>query len=187
MTYLAIEKLNTIINENIGKNIYDYNIFIETGTFCGHTILALEPYFRQVHTIEISEKYFIEFEKYKNNLGKLKINNYFGDSVDLIPKLLKVLNSEDNCIFWLDGHWSSGDTGKGEKDCPLIEECISIDSTYKSNKGIILIDDYRLFGTKLNENWMDITEYNIQQTFKNFIIIKKFVFEDILVLYIEKK
>jgi hypothetical protein len=186
MSYLSIENLNTIVNGYLGKNIYDYNTFIETGTLLGYTILTVDPYFKKVHTIEISEKYFMEFEKHKNNLGKLKINNHLGDSVELIPKLLKVLDSKDNCIFWLDGHWSSGDTGKGEKDCPLLEECVEIDSSYKSDNAIILIDDYRLFGTHMNENWIDITEHSIQKSFKNFRIANKFIFEDILVLYIEK-
>lgn len=186
MSYLSIEKLNTIVNEKLEKNLYDYSTFIETGTLFGYTILTVEPYFRKVHTIEIAEKFFMEFEQHKNNLGKLQINNHLGDSVEIIPKLLKVLDSKDNCIFWLDGHWSSGDTGKGEKDCPLIEECLAIDSSYKSDNAIILIDDYRLFDTNINENWLDITENNILKCFKTFSVTKNFVFDDVLVLYIEK-
>lgn len=186
MSYLSIEKLNIIIDEHLQKNIKDYGVFIETGTFCGNTIFMMEPHFNKLHTIEISEKYFLDFEKNKNGLGKLKINNHLGDSVKIIPKLVKILDENDKCIFWLDGHWSSGDTGKGEKDCPLVEECRAIDATYKATEGIILIDDYRLFGTNINENWINITENNIQKSFKNFRITNTFIFEDILVLYIEK-
>jgi hypothetical protein len=87
----------------------------------------------------------------------------------------------------LDGHWSSGDTAKGEKDCPLIEECKSIDLLYKSNKGIILIDDYRLFGTNIDQDWSSITTENILKCFNNFNIIQNFVYDDVLILLIDNE
>ena len=54
MSYVSIEKLNIIIDEHLQKNIKDYGVFIETGTFCGNTIFMMEPHFNKLHTIEIS-------------------------------------------------------------------------------------------------------------------------------------
>ena len=96
------------------------------------------------------------------------------------------MTAKNNCVFFLDGHWSSGDTAKGEKDCPLIEECVGIDKTYKAKKGIVIIDDYRLFGTKINEDWKEITKESILNSFNKFKIIKETVYDDKYILLIEK-
>ena len=54
-----------------------YSYFIETGTFNGDTIFALEPYFDKLYTIEFSEKYYNNTKKkYRGN----KINFILGDS-----------------------------------------------------------------------------------------------------------
>lgn len=96
------------------------------------------------------------------------------------------LDSSKKCIFFLDGHWSSGDTAKGDKDCPLIEECLAIDSLYLSNESIILIDDYRLFNTKINEDWSGINKQSIFKCFTNFKIVKECIYGDVLSLYIKR-
>jgi hypothetical protein len=69
----------------------------------------------------------------------------------------------------LDGHWSGGDTAKGDKDCPLIEELVTIVGDFKY-KALIIIDDYRLFGTKGNEDWSDITDDNIKNVIQGRVI-----------------
>lgn len=137
----------------------EYTTFIETGTLNGETILHLEPYFDNLYTIEISELYY---NKAKSLYNGNKIRFILGDSSHVFANLLP--NISDKCIFFLDGHWSCGDTGKGEKDCPLIEEIQHINNLYK-NESIIIIDDLRLFG--LSEkcgypvNWGDINKDTI--------------------------
>ena len=149
------------LNINFLKCLHDdytkYTCFIETGTLNGDTIFTMEPYFNTLYTIEFSEKYYTNTKKrYKGN----KINFIYGDSSIVLESLLKNIN--EKCIFFLDGHWSSGDTAKSDKDCPLYEEITHINNVY-SNEAIIIIDDYRLFGLdsssgKLGEDWSDINK-----------------------------
>ena len=141
-----------------------YNCFIETGTYLGFTIFSLEPYFNKLYTIEFSEKYY---NTTKSKYNGDKINFILGDSsiefVNLLPKI------NEKCIFFLDGHWSSGDTGKSEKDCPLDEEITHINNLFK-NEGIIIIDDFRLFGLSrdngMNEDWSKINKDNLLNILK---------------------
>lgn len=129
-----------------------YNCFIETGTLNGSTIFSLEPYFNKLYTIEFSEKYYINT---KNKYSGNKINFILGDSAVVFETLLP--NISDKCIFFLDGHWSSGDTGHSNKDCPLYEEITHINNLF-TNDAIIIIDDFRLFGLKLGEDWSEINK-----------------------------
>jgi hypothetical protein len=133
-----------------------YSCFIETGTYTGNTILSLEPYFNKLYTIEFSEFYY---QNTKNKYDGDKISFMLGDSSVVFKSLLPTIT--DKCIFFLDGHWSSGNTGKSEKDCPLNEEITQINDLFKQ-EAIIVIDDFRLFGlskkTGLNEDWSDINK-----------------------------
>lgn len=67
--------------------------------------------------------------------------------------------------FFLDGHWSSGDTGRSSKDCPLDEEITHINHLFKHD-AIIIIDDFRLFGYKLDEDWSLINKDNLLNILK---------------------
>lgn len=129
-----------------------YPCFVETGTLVGDTIFALEPYFNTLHTIEISEHYY---NSSKNRYKGQKINFIHGDSSKEFITLLETL--ETKCIFFLDGHWSSGNTGKGEKHCPLVEEITHINNLFL-HEAILIVDDYRLFGLRLSEDWTDINK-----------------------------
>ena len=137
----------------------NYDYFIETGTCNGDTILEVEPYFKKLYTIEISEKYY---NNTKNKYNGDKINFILGDSSVVLNSMLKYINSKS--IFFLDGHWSSGDTGRSDKDVPLVEEITSIYKLFK-NEAIIIIDDFRLFGmsnaTGLNEDWSYINKEHL--------------------------
>ena len=168
-----------------------YSCFIETGTLNGDTTFALEPYFNKLYTIEFSEKYY---NNTKNRYYGNKINFILGDSSIIFESLLP--NIKDKCIFFLEGHWSGGDTGKSNKDCPLIEEITHINNLFQ-NEAIIIIDDFRLFGLdassgKLNENWSDIkkeTLLNILNSRINKVYhLDSFVTEDdVLIIHINAK
>lgn len=147
-----------------------YDVFIETGTYNGETIFSMEPFFNKLYTIEISEKYYTK--TMNAYLSKKTVENsstydnkiifLFGDSSIVLKSVLSIIT--DKCIFFLDGHWSSDDTGRGEKDCPLIEEVTHINNLCKT-EAIIIIDDYRLFEKGPNigflEDWSDINKEKI--------------------------
>ena len=146
------------LNLNFLRLLHDdfsnYPLFIETGTNQGDTIFSMEPYFKNLITIELSEKYYTNT---KNRYKGSKINFILGDSAVVFEKNLGAI--EEDAIFFLDGHWSSGDTAKGPKDCPLVEEITHINNLYK-NKAIIIVDDFRLFekgpDKGYNEDWNNI-------------------------------
>jgi hypothetical protein len=164
MPSLSINDINNLQCDNID----DYKIFIETGTFMGETTFNMEPHFDKVYTIEIKPEFY---QNVKNRYNGKKINFILGDSAYEIDNICKIV--KEKTIFFLDGHWSSGGTGRGEKDCPLIEEITSINNHF-INEAIIIIDDARLFEKgpnigKYNENWEDISEEKITEILKDRI------------------
>ena len=190
MPGLTIEKFNDVIN---GFELKEdkFSTFIESGTYTGTTVLALQPHFDVCHTIEISETLYENFMKdllyaqYKNTLKN--VTGHLGDSSKIIPELLTEFDEDTKCVFWLDGHFSSGVTSRGEKDVPLLEECKAIDTLYKADKGLVLIDDLRLFGTSHAEDWENITVDNVLECFSNFNVVYFEHPDDMLCIYISKE
>ena len=142
---------------------FNVPFFIETGTASGHSIVEASKKFKFCHTIElIQDRETVEIEN-KN------IEFHKGDSIQLIPKILKEIGNE-YVVFWLDAHYS--ETVPADEDCiecPIIEE---IEATKSNQKAIILIDDARFFlgatPYPMNPNkWASILEvFNCLQ--KNF-------------------
>ena len=77
------------------------------------------------------------------------------NSSEKIKEVIDELN--DKTFFFLDGHYSSCGTAQGVKDVPLCEELKAI-YDYFNYESIIIIDDLRLFGTKMTEAWSEITK-----------------------------
>ena len=171
--------------------IKDYPIFIETGTFHGQTIFSLEKYFSKLHTIEIKKDLY---ENVKNRYKDDKINFHLGDSSIVLKHLCPTILLDT--IFFLDGHWSCGNTGKGEKDVPLYEELYNI-TNFLEHKCIIIIDDCRLFGKGPNlgncdQQWEDINLTQIllivnKRLETYHFAPSKVAEEDRLILYLNKK
>ena len=65
-----------------------------------------------------------------------------GDSSKVLPELLDKIKKP--CLFWLDGHYSGGITGKGDLNTPILNELKSIFS-HQIKDHVILIDDARCF------------------------------------------
>ena len=111
---------------------------VETGTYTGGGALALAEIFGSVVTIEVSPA------MYSGALERLRdapsIEPVLGDSREVLPRLV---DGSEPTFFWLDGHWSGGETGGVEAECPVLEELAAIAAGHPDD--CITIDDARLF------------------------------------------
>ncbi len=123
----------------LGKQFiqYGYTHFIETGTYLGDTSLEASKHFTQVYTIEAAEYFFKQAkEKCKE---KHNVTLCLGDSREWLPQIL--IEKQNKVIFWLDAHYSGGETFNSTN--PLLKELEIIN--INTVNAIILIDDARFF------------------------------------------
>lgn len=126
------------IHSDAFKN-YPNEIFIETGSLNGDGIQkALNAGFKRIISIEITEHYYEKCKKRFQNNPEVELIK--GDSFKILPSVIKDINVP--ITFWLDGHYSWGDTGKGQYQTPLIQE-IEVIASHPLKNHTILIDDMR--------------------------------------------
>jgi hypothetical protein len=121
---------------------YSNPVFVETGSYEGDGIqAALSSGFTKVVSIELAPA----LAEYCRNLfeGDSRVTLYEGDSSKMLDKILKDIN--EPVTFWLDGHWSYGETARGDEDSPLLKELELIKAWIKETgiKPTLLIDDMR--------------------------------------------
>jgi hypothetical protein len=78
---------------------------------------------------------------------------YFGSSQNELKNMIKDINVQ--MTFWLDGHWSGGNTAKGDINSPLVYELETI-KNHNIKNHIILIDDLRMFPVAQDEYGFDL-------------------------------
>ena len=160
---ITIEEIKTILNyEDKVKNKYksiNFDIFIETGTHYGSTIFSLYPFFKKLHTVELSENFYNICKERAKCENIENIHFHLGSSDVVIEKICEDIKQP--LIFFLDSHWSKDNTAKGEIEVPLLKELESIKK--RNENDILIIDDFRLFGTKNPDDvdWSEITTNNI--------------------------
>ena len=121
------------------RQAFDIHYFIETGTYLGDTALWASQNFERVITIEKSDFYWgLAQEKCSN---KKNVQFLLGDSREVLRELIPKL--EFPAIYWLDAHWSGGQTFGQHDECALLGELESINRSALEN--FILIDDARMF------------------------------------------
>jgi hypothetical protein len=120
---------------------YNLKVLVETGTFYGDMIEAMKNVFDKIYSIELSQELFERAKKRFKNQKQVELIQ--GDSGIELKSLLSKIDRPT--LFWLDGHYSAGETAKGDKDTPIFEELQHIFDTPDLGH-VIIIDDARSFG-----------------------------------------
>jgi len=131
-------------------------VLVETGTLHGDMVEAMKNHFEAIYSIEISPE--LAKKAQQRFAGNSKIRIIENDSAIALKSLVPELHRPS--LFWLDGHYSGGNTGKGEKVTPVFEELSSIYSSGIDH--VVLIDDARLFGTDKDYPTMEELESHIR-------------------------
>jgi hypothetical protein len=164
---------------NLAKTIKT-NHYIETGTYLGDGIKCVLNNYENIHSIELSEKWYqYNVEQFKNNKN---VKIYLGDSKKILPELLKSIN--EPITIYLDAHYSGEPTAFGEEEVPLLFELEILKQ--RKYDDIIIIDDCRLLGKTgicgaendpvyptMTYDWINITEDKILNLMKDGYILLK--------------
>jgi hypothetical protein len=116
-------------------------VWIETGSYHGDGIQqAIDAGFKSIYSIELG------FELYQRCCARFRdIPNVIlihGDSHLIMDDLLSTINKP--MTFWLDGHFSGGDTVIGKYNSPLMQELDCIGRHFIKTH-TIMIDDLRIW------------------------------------------
>ncbi len=156
--HINLKELESILTQT--QNNYELDLFVETGTWKGDTLNAVHPLFNNLISIEISDELFKSSSARFEKNSKIKILK--GDSSIVLTSVLNS-NQNQNILFFLDGHFSAGDTGKGDIDVPLETELKCIMKEY-NKPCLIIVDDAHLFEYKDElVDWSYINEEKILQ------------------------
>jgi len=111
---------------------------VETGTWHGDTARALLNIFPEVVSIELSDRLYLLAQKKFNNVPGIHLLH--GHSVRHLSNLGA---QQIPTLYFLDAHWSAGDTeGEGE-ECPVLNEIRAIGGGHRFD--CLIIDDARYF------------------------------------------
>ena len=115
---------------------------IETGTYYGDMVEAMRGRFDRIVSIELSDGLYEQ--ALRRFRGAKTIELIHGDSGVALQAVLRTLDRP--ALFWLDGHYSAGETARGERDTPIFEELRHILDAPDLGH-VVVIDDARYFGT----------------------------------------
>ncbi len=113
---------------------------VETGTYLGDMIARTRHLFERLYTIEVDAT--LHANATARFSSDAAVTVVLGDSAHQLPKILEQLSSP--AVFWLDGHYSGGETGKGDLDTPIQTE-VELILHHPVRGHVILVDDARLF------------------------------------------
>lgn len=136
--------------------------FVETGTYAGDGVQnALQAQFQEIYSIELSPYHYqCSSDRFRTHSN---VHLFLGNSAYTLSSVLKEIDAP--ATFWLDSHYSSGTTARGETNTPILAELEAI-RLHPIKTHTILIDDVRLFGTiefdyiELNEIIAKLFEIN---------------------------
>lgn len=112
---------------------------VETGTYWGDTVDAVEDEFDRIYSVEFDDFLFGQARRRFSRNERITILH--GDSADILPKVLAEVDGP--CLFWLDAHCSGGMTGKGPLLTPIVDELRTILGDRPDH--VVLADDASAF------------------------------------------
>jgi hypothetical protein len=117
---------------------HEKTIFIELGTYLGHSVRKISNLFEKVYTVEASENIFLAAQKLFE-ITDTSIDANLGSSISLLNR---IPSEEGNrSIIFLDAHYSTGITSNTYGACPLFQELETIFTRFP--KSVCVIDDMR--------------------------------------------
>jgi hypothetical protein len=119
---------------------YRLTTFVETGTFKGDTLASVAATGIRAISVELSRQYFDRANQ--RFAGRRNVELHQGDSGIVLPRIVATLT--EPALFWLDGHYSAGETAHGELASPISAEMDSIIRSPVPGH-VILIDDAQDF------------------------------------------
>lgn len=117
------------------------SVAVESGTYLGDSAVALAEKFHSVVTIERSDHFARAAEARFRDRSDLTVLH--GSSAELLEKALPDLNT--GALFWLDAHYSGGQTAGADYVCPAMEELTVIAANRAAHNTVVLVDDARSF------------------------------------------
>jgi hypothetical protein len=121
---------------------YGLKVLIESGTCHGDMVEAMRNDFTRIFSVELSPEFHAGASQRFAGVSHVEI--ILGDSATALSGILERV--KEPILFWLDGHYSGGNTARGANDTPVFEELTQIYRTGEK-RHVVLIDDARLFGT----------------------------------------
>lgn len=153
-------------------------VFVETGTFLADTPWFFRDHFAQIFTIEVQPDYAALAAKRFEKLPHIQVLE--GDSSIRLKEIVPQLDGR--CLYWLDGHYSSGTTGSGKDECPI---WLELDTIFDLSKApfYIMIDDARCFGEDpAYPSLSDLNDYLERRTTNATITIEN----DIIHIFLDR-
>jgi hypothetical protein len=152
--------------------------FVETGTNQGNTSSWAAANFKEVHTVERSP---VLYTRARDRLAAHPNVTIYND--DTRSFLSNLLGKIPTALFWLDAHWSGGETAGVDDECPLLAELAILAPTM--DRSVLLIDDARLFEAPpppphKPEQWPNVDQVVEAAAVKHPIWWK--LFDDIIVI-----
>ena len=142
-------------------------VWIETGTYYGETTEMLARIAQKVYSIEPSFE-LVELAK-KKFMSVDSVSILPGTSEQVLGNLLSqiIKNETLDISFWLDGHYSEGNTFLGENETPIVQELDAISGFIPRFSEItILVDDVRCFRPQI-PRWRSYPDLNYLVSWAN--------------------
>jgi hypothetical protein len=119
---------------------YHVRVLVETGTYMGDMVDAVRRDFDVLYSIELSETLHAYARRRLARFPHVRL--LLGDSATVLGEVLKEVTGP--CLFWLDSHYSGGETARAAVETPIVAELQAI-ARHAVKGHVILIDDARRF------------------------------------------